>query len=51
MYIPERPSCGSLHVELRNNELPHDDLKFLDFFYHALYCHKSKEPLLEGKGV
>jgi hypothetical protein len=48
--VPGRPYDGSLQIGRRKN-LPHDDLNVGDFFYHALYFNKSKEALLEGKGV
>jgi hypothetical protein len=37
MYIPERPSAGSLHVGLKNNGLPHADLKSYNLSHHALF--------------
>ena len=44
IHAPERPSSGSLPVGLHNNGLPHDDLNFYNFVYHALFSKKSKEP-------
>jgi hypothetical protein len=48
---PERPSYKSIHVGLTNNGLPHEDLKFYNFIYLALFFQKSKEPRMFGRNL